>query len=318
MTNLNIDFKKSVLSSSSLTSMEVVNNRIVGVLKPLYEGEKAQVKLVSKLAIEVANWIIFSMNNENTEDSLPTLDQGKNHLRDLIKTFVPQIENAKGELVADNTEVNKLNSHVSDAVKFALLICGANTGFIIGYRNETRQDLVETKNAFDKKGVLKHGLVQDVFNSPIKTFPKTMVKGKPVKNHEEHLLCTVREMRDSFGIHFEGKELNEDLTGIKVVANTRDKTEVGYVFTMPDGGLKWSGIKDAFQFMTSRLESGETDIFTIPENHNVKMKHCYDAIETFVKVYQTKKADSLQAEESAKESERLERLQKQELLKKRA
>ena len=84
MTNLNIDFKKSVLSSSSLTSMEVVNNRIVGVLKPLYEGEKAQVKLVSKLAIEVANWIIFSMNNENTEDSLPTLDQGKNHLRDFV------------------------------------------------------------------------------------------------------------------------------------------------------------------------------------------------------------------------------------------
>ena len=145
-----------------------------------------------------------------------------------------------------------------------------------------------------------------------------MVKGKAVDNHKEHLLCTVREMRDAFGIHFEGKQLNDDETAIKVVADTRDKNEVGYVFTMPDGGLKWSGIKDAFQFMTSRLEAGDSDILTIPENQNVKMKHCFEAIETFVKVYQTKKADSLQAEKSAKESERLELLQKQELLKKRA
>ena len=60
-------------------------------------------------------------------------------------------------------EVNKLNSHVLDACKMALLVAGGNTGFIKGVRHESQSLIVPTSQAYDKKGNLKTQLVEDIF-----------------------------------------------------------------------------------------------------------------------------------------------------------
>ena len=309
MTNLiNEDFKKSVIE----TDINKINHIIVGVLKPMYEGENKQAKLGVSLGLAVADWVVLAMSGENTANQLPTLDQCKSHLKDLIKTFVPTVENSKGESVPDMKEVNKLNSHVQDACKMALLVAGANTGFIKGIRNESRADIVPLNKAFDNKGKLKTGLVEDIFWSPVATFPNRNegTEKAPVveENSKKHRPTTINSVRDCFGVHFENKKLNSGRYALDIIKDTRDKTEQGFVLTTPEGGLKWSGIKDAVQFLTSKFESGEVDILVHAENHkdNIKMKNCYDAIENFVKVYQTKKQDSLLAEQQAIENEKAE------------
>ena len=80
---LNQDFKKSV----SITDINKVNSVIVGVLKPMYEGENKQAKLGVKLGLAVADWVVLAMSGENTANQLPTLDQCKSHLKDLIKSL---------------------------------------------------------------------------------------------------------------------------------------------------------------------------------------------------------------------------------------
>ena len=59
MTNLiNEDFKKSVIE----TDINKINHIIVGVLKPMYEGENKQAKLGVSLGLAVADWIVLAMS----------------------------------------------------------------------------------------------------------------------------------------------------------------------------------------------------------------------------------------------------------------
>lgn len=305
MTNLiNEDFKKSVIE----TDINKINHVIVGVLKPMYEGEKSQAKLGVTLGLAVADWVVLAMSGENTANQLPTLDQCKSHLKDLIKTFVPKVENAKGESVPDMNEVNKLNSHVQDACKMALLVAGANTGFIKGIRNESRADIVPLNKAFDNKGNLKNGLVEDIFWSPVSTFPRrndgTEKAPIDVENSAVHRPTTIKSVRDCFGVHFEGKKLNSGRYALDVIKDTRDKTEQGFVLTTPEGGLKVSGLKDAIQFITNRFEDGDVEMMLVKDDNS--SKNCLNAIEQFIKVFQQKKSNALAEIKSLEENEKAE------------
>jgi len=311
---LNQDFKKSV----SITDINKVNSVIVGVLKPMYEGENKQAKLGVSLGLAVADWVVLAMSGENTANTLPTLDQCKSHLKDLIKTFVPKVENAKGEEIADMNEVNKLNSHVQDACKMALLIAGSNTGFIKGIRNESRADIVPLSKAFDNKGNLKNGLIEDIFWSPVATFPNRNegTEKAPVvsENSKVHRPTTIKSVRECFGVHFEGKKLNSGRYGLDVVKDTRDKTENGFVLTTPEGGLKISGVKDALQFLTSRFEDGDVEMMLVKDD--TASKNCISAIEQFIKTFQNKKLNAEQEIKSAIENEKAELDAKKERMKK--
>lgn len=301
---LNQDFKKSV----SITDIKKVNSVIIDVLKPIYEGEKRQAKLGVKLGIAVADWVVLAMSGENTANTLPTLDQCKAHLKDLIKTFVPQVENSKGELIPDAKEIAKLNSHVQDACKMALLIAGSNTGFIKGIRNETRADIVPLNQAYDKKGNLKNGLVEDIFWSPVATFPNRNegTEKAPVvsENSKVHRPCTIQSVRECFGVHFEGKKLNSGRYALDKEESTRDKTENGFILTTPEGGLKVSGVKDAIQFLTSRFEDGDVEMMLVKDD--TASKNCLNAIEQFIKTFQNKKLNAEQEIKSAIENEKAE------------
>jgi hypothetical protein len=301
---LNQDFKKSV----SITDIKKVNSVIIDVLKPIYEGEKRQAKLGVKLGIAVADWVVLAMSGENTANTLPTLDQCKSHLKELIKTFVPQVENSKGELIPDAKEIAKLNSHVQDACKMALLIAGSNTGFIKGIRNESRADIVPLNQAFDKKGNLKNGLVEDIFWSPVATFPMrndgTEKAPIVIKNSDVHRPCTINSVRESFGVHFEGKKLNAGRYALDKEESTRDKTEQGFVLTTPEGGLKVSGVKDAIQFLTNRFEDGDVEMMLVKDD--TASKNCLNAIEQFIKTFQNKKLNAEQEIKSAIENEKAE------------
>ena len=311
---LNQDFKKSV----SITDIKKVNSVIIDVLKPIYEGEKRQAKLGVKLGIAVADWVVLAMSGENTANTLPTLDQCKSHLKDLIKTFVPQVENAKGELIADAKEIGKLNSHVQDACKMALLIAGSNTGFIKGIRNESRADIVPLNKAFDNKGNLKNGLIEDIFWSPVATFPMRNDGTEKAKILEEnsvkHRPTTINAVRDCFGVHFEGKKLNSGRYALDKADDTRDKTENGFVLTTPEGGLKISGVKDAIQFLTSRFEDGDVEMMLVKDD--TASKNCISAIEQFIKTFQNKKSNAEQEIKSAIENEKAEIEMKKERMKK--
>jgi hypothetical protein len=301
---LNQDFKKSV----SITDIKKVNSVIIDVLKPIYEGEKRQAKLGVKLGIAVADWVVLAMSGENTANTLPTLDQCKSHLKELIKTFVPQVENSKGELIPDVKEIAKLNSHVQDACKMALLIAGSNTGFIKGIRNETRADIVPLNQAYDKKGNLKAGLVEDIFWSPVATFPNRNegTEKAPVvsENSKVHRPCTINSVRECFGVHFEGKKLNSGRYALDKEESTRDKTENGFILTTPEGGLKVSGVKDAIQFLTSRFEDGDVEMMLVKDD--TASKNCLNAIEQFIKTFQNKKLNAEQEIKSAIENEKAE------------
>jgi len=301
---LNQDFKKSV----SITDINKVNSVIVGVLKPMYEGENKQAKLGVSLGLAVADWVVLAMSGENTTNSLPTLDQCKSHLKDLIKTFVPKVENSKGELIPDMNEVNKLNSHVQDACKMALLIAGSNTGFIKGIRNEERADIVPLNQAYDKKGNLKNGLVEDIFWSPSNTFPMRNegTEKAPVvsENSSVHRPCTIKSVRECFGVHFENKKLNSGRYALDIIKDTRDKTEQGFVLTTPEGGLKVSGLKDAIQFITHRFEDGDVEMMLVKDDNS--SKNCLNAIEQFIKVFQQKKSNALAEIKSLEENEKAE------------
>ena len=311
---LNSDFKNSV----SVTDIKLINAEIIDILKPIYEGEKAQVKLVARLGIAVANWVVVAMSGENTANQLPTLDQTKAHLRDLIKSFVPRVEDSKGNLVADMNEVNKLNSHVLDACKMALLVAGGNTGFIKGVRHESQSLIVPTSQAYDKKGNLKTQLVEDIFWSPVSTFPNKNEGSEksPVVdvNSSVHRPCTVKSVRECFGVHFEGKKLNSGRYALEVLKDSRDKTEMGFVMSTPDGGLKVSGIKDAINFLTSRFENGDLEMLMVTDN--TASKNCLSALDNFIKVYQSKKSDCEIAIKSAIENEKNEQIARQERMKK--
>ena len=312
---LNQDFKKSV----SITDIKKVNSVIIDVLKPIYEGEKRQAKLGVKLGIAVADWVVLAMSGENTANTLPTLDQCKSHLKELIKTFVPRVENSKGELIPDAKEIAKLNSHVQDACKMALLIAGSNTGFIKGIRNETRADIVPLNQAYDKKGNLKNGLVEDIFWSPVATFPMRNegTEKAPIveENSKRHRPCTINSVRDCFGVHFEGKKLNSGRYGLdKEEPNTRDKTENGFILTTPEGGLKVSGVKDAIQFLTNRFEDGDIEMMLVKDD--TASKNCLNAIEQFIKTFQNKKLNAEQEIKSAIENEKAELDAKKERMKK--
>ena len=305
MTNLiNEDFKKSVIE----TDINKINHIIVGVLKPMYEGEKSQAKLGVTLGLAVADWVVLAMSGENTANQLPTLDQCKSHLKDLIKTFVPKVENAKGESVPDMNEVNKLNSHVQDACKMALLIAGSNTGFIKGIRNESRADIVPLNKAYDNKGNLKNGLVEDIFWSPSNTFPMRNegTEKAPVvsENSSVHRPCTIKSVRECFGVHFENKKLNSGRYALDIIKDTRDKTEQGFVLTTPEGGLKVSGLKDAIQFITNRFEDGDVEMMLVKDDNS--SKNCLNAIEQFIKVFQQKKSNALAEIKSLEENEKAE------------
>jgi len=311
---LNQDFKKSV----SITDINKVNSVIVGVLKPMYEGENKQAKLGVSLGLAVADWVVLAMSGENTANTLPTLDQCKSHLKDLIKTFVPKVENSKGEEIADMNEVNKLNSHVQDACKMALLIAGSNTGFIKGIRNESRADIVPLNQAYDKKGNLKNGLVEDIFWSPVATFPNRNegTEKAPVvsENSKVHRPTTIKSVRECFGVHFEGKKLNSGRYALDVIKDTRDKTENGFVLTTPEGGLKVSGVKDALQFLTTRFEDGDVEMMLVKDD--TASKNCISAIEKFIKTFQNKKLNAEQEIKSAIENENAEIEMKKERMKK--
>jgi hypothetical protein len=301
---LNQDFKKSV----SITDIKKVNSVIIDVLKPIYEGEKRQAKLGVKLGIAVADWVVLAMSGENTANTLPTLDQCKAHLKELIKTFVPQVENSKGELIPDVKEIAKLNSHVQDACKMALLIAGSNTGFIKGIRNETRADIVPLNQAYDKKGNLKAGLVEDIFWSPVATFPNRNegTEKAPVvsENSKVHRPCTINSVRECFGVHFEGKKLNSGRYALDKEESTRDKTENGFILTTPEGGLKVSGVKDAIQFLTNRFEDGDIEMMLV--KNDTASKNCLIAIEQFITTFQNKKSNAEQEIKSAIENEKAE------------
>ena len=315
MTNLiNEDFKKSVIE----TDINKINHIIVGVLKPMYEGENKQAKLGVSLGLAVADWVVLAMSGENTANQLPTLDQCKSHLKDLIKTFVPKVENAKGESVPDMKEVNKLNSHVQDACKMALLVAGANTGFIKGIRNVERAEIVPLNQAFKKDGSLKDNLVEDIFWSPVATFPmknEGTEKAKVcVKNSELHRPTTINSVRECFGVHFENKKLNSGRYALDIIKDTRDKTEQGFVLTTPEGGLKVSGLKDAIQFITSRFEDGDVEMMLVKDD--TASKNCLNAIEQFIKTFQNKKSNALAEIKSLEENEKAEIEMKKERIKK--
>ncbi len=311
---LNQDFKKSV----SITDIKKVNSVIIDVLKPIYEGEKRQAKLGVKLGIAVADWVVLAMSGENTANTLPTLDQCKAHLKTLIKTFVPQVENSKGELIPDAKEIAKLNSHVQDACKMALLIAGSNTGFIKGIRNETRADIVPLNQAYNKKGELKDGLVEDIFWSPVATFPNRNegTEKAPVvsENSKVHRPCTINSVRECFGVHFEGKKLNSGRYALDKEESTRDKTEQGFVLTTPEGGLKVSGVKDAIQFLTNRFEDGDIEMMLV--KNDTASKNCLNAIEQFITTFRNKKSNAEQEIKSAIENEKAEQDAKKERMKK--
>ena len=311
---LNQDFKKSI----TITDINKVNSVIVDVLKPIYEGENKQAKLGVKLGLATADWVVLAMSGENTANTLPTLDQCKTHLKDLIKTFVPQVENSKGELIPDMNEVGKLNSHVQDACKMALLIAGSNTGFIKGIRNESRADIVPLNQAFDKKGNLKTGLVEDIFWSPVSTFPNRnegTTKAPVVsENSKVHRPCTIKSVRECFGVHFEGWKLNSGRYGLEKIEEKRDKTENGFILTTPEGGLKISGVKDAIQFLTNRFEDGDIEMMLV--KNDTASKNCLNAIEQFIKTFQNKKSNAEQEIKSAIENEKAELDAKKERMKK--
>ena len=313
-TLINKDFANTVTE----TDINKINHIIVGVLKPMYEGENKQAKLGVKLGLSVADWVVLAMNGENTANQLPTLDQCKSHLKDLIKTFVPKVENAKGESVPDMKEVNKLNSHVQDACKMALLVAGANTGFIKGIRNEERAEIVPLNKAFDNKGNLKNGLIEDIFWSPVATFPRrndgTEKAPIDVENSAVHRPTTINAVRDCFGVHFEGKKLNSGRYALEVIKDTRDKTELGFVLTTPEGGLKVSGVKDAIQFLISRFEDGDVEMMLVKDD--TASKNCISAIEQFIKTFQNKKLNAEQEIKSAIENEKAELDAKKERMKK--
>ena len=239
------------------------------------------------------------MSGENTANTLPTLDQCKSHLKELIKTFVPQVENSKGELIPDVKEIAKLNSHVQDACKMALLIAGSNTGFIKGIRNESRADIVPLNQAFDKKGNLKNGLVEDIFWSPVATFPMrndgTEKAPVVIKNSDVHRPCTINSVRESFGVHFEGKKLNAGRYALDKEESTRDKTEQGFV-------------------LTNRFEDGDVEMMLVKDD--TASKNCLNAIEQFIKTFQNKKLNAEQEIKSAIENEKAELDAKKERMKK--
>jgi hypothetical protein len=200
----------------------------------------------------------------------------------------------------------------------ALLIAGSNTGFIKGIRNESRADIVPLNQAFDKKGNLKNGLVEDIFWSPVATFPNRNegTEKAPVvsENSKVHRPCTIKSVRECFGVHFEGKKLNSGRYALDVVKDTRDKTENGFVLTTPEGGLKISGVKDAIQFLTNRFEDGDIEMMLVKDD--TASKNCLNAIEQFIKTFQNKKLNAEQEIKSAIENEKAELDAKKERMKK--
>ena len=313
-TLINKDFANTVTE----TDINKINHIIVGVLKPMYEGEKSQAKLGVKLGLSVADWVVLAMSGENTANQLPNIDQCKSHLKDLIKTFVPKVENSKGEEIADMNEVNKLNSHVQDASKMALLVAGENTGFIKGIRNISRADIVPIEKAYKKDGSLKDGLVEDIFWSPKDTFPMRNegTEKAPIvsENSSVHRPTTIKSVRECFGVHFENKKLNSGRYALDVIKDTRDKTEQGFVLTTPEGGLKVSGVKDAIQFLTSRFEDGDVEMMLVKDD--TSSKNCLNAIEQFIKTFQNKKSNALAEIKSLEENEKAEIEMKKERMKK--
>jgi hypothetical protein len=215
-------------------------------------------------------------------------------------------------------EVNKLNSHVQDACKMALLIAGSNTGFIKGIRNEERADIVPLNQAYDKKGNLKPNLIEDIFWSPVKTFPNRNegTEKAPVvsENSKVHRPCTIKSVRECFGVHFENKKLNSGRYALDIIKDTRDKTEQGFVLTTPEGGLKVSGVKDAIQFLTNRFEDGDVEMMLVKDD--TASKNCLNAIEQFIKTFQNKKSNALAEIKSLEENEKAEQDAKLERIKK--
>ena len=83
--NINDKFKTSV------TSTKEAEANIIELLKPVYENEKAKVKLINELALGVADWIILASQpkkNDLVLKQLPTLDQVKDKLKQLAKSIV--------------------------------------------------------------------------------------------------------------------------------------------------------------------------------------------------------------------------------------
>ena len=160
---------------AGVTSVKEADKKIIEALKPVYQNEKAKVKLVNQLAMNTVDWILLASDNkQNAEKVLPTYDQVKAHLKDLAKSVVPQIidigENGTEKKKADPNELSRLSSSISDAVKTALLVAGHETGFIIGHRMEDKSAFISKDKAHDNNK-LKPGIIKDIFWSPIKTFP---------------------------------------------------------------------------------------------------------------------------------------------------
>ena len=172
--------------------------------------------------------------------------------------------------------------------------------------------------AFDKKGNLKTGLVEDIFWSPVSTFPNRnegTTKAPVVsENSKVHRPCTIKSVRECFGVHFEGWKLNSGRYGLEKIEEKRDKTENGFILTTPEGGLKISGVKDAIQFLTNRFEDGDIEMMLV--KNDTASKNCLNAIEQFIKTFQNKKSNAEQEIKSAIENEKAELDAKKERMKK--
>jgi hypothetical protein len=306
--NINDKFKTSVNNTKEAEA------NIIELLKPVYENEKAKVKLINELALGVADWIILASQpkkNDLVLKQLPTLDQVKDKLKQLAKSIVPTIKDVeKGTTKADEKEISRLSGSISDASKTALLLTGEDTGFVIGYRLADGSAYVDENKAIDKRtGKLKSQFVKDIFAEPIKTFPMqnigTAKEPKPRKNFVEPDTFNNVFMRKAFEVHFENKALNE--LEFDVHVEPREKEGHQYSISNADGSTSFKGIKAVLEALIQKMEDGDLEALGVKAQTNDNgAKHCLEAFKKFNTVYNNKIKEFELANKQAEEQEKLE------------
>lgn len=300
---------------AGVTSVKEADKKIIEALKPVYQNEKAKVKLVNQLAMNTVDWILLASDNkQNAEKVLPTYDQVKAHLKDLAKSVVPQIidigENGTEKKKADPNELSRLSSSISDAVKTALLVAGHETGFIIGHRMEDKSAFISKDKAYDNNK-MKPGIIKDIFWSPIKTFPNKNIgteKDPVIENNSSTFqLIPNAKTREAFQVHFENKPLNDDK--YKLFAEPREKEGYTYSISNADGSPSFRGWKDILEALIQKMEDGDLDALKVKATTNDNTaKNTVKALDKFVEVYQTKTKEFELADKQAEEAEKNQKL----------
>tara|TARA_X000001388_G_scaffold19834_2_gene13095 strand:+ start:14846 stop:15802 length:957 start_codon:yes stop_codon:yes gene_type:complete len=300
---------------AEVTSVKEADKKIIEALKPVYQNEKAKVKLVNQLAMNTVDWILLASDNkQNAEKALPTYDQVKAHLKDLAKSVVPQIidigENGAEKKKADPNELSRLSSSISDAVKTALLVAGHETGFIIGHRLNDKSAFIPKDKAYDNNKI-KEGIIKDIFWSPIKTFPNKNIgteKDPVIENNSSTFqLIPNAKTREAFQVHFENKPLNDDK--YKLFAEPREKEGFTYSISNADGSPSFRGWKDILEALIQKMEDGDLDALKVKATTNDNTaKNTVKALDKFVEVYQTKTKEFELADKQAEEAENNQKL----------